>query len=122
MIDPPENIESTSTRRRIPSSASRARTPMWKKEARKPPPDSARPILTSAAWGSAVGTTAVLLGIHDPTQPSGCQWPGAAAGSRRWVGSQRSRVLLLQRDRPVEQGARVRVAVADGDLESVQRR
>src|SRR5580765_3387924 len=48
----------TSTRRRSPTSASRASTPRWKSAARWPPPDRARPILaplSSVAAGCGSG-------------------------------------------------------------------
>src|SRR2546422_8118028 len=104
MIDPPETIESTSTRRRIPSSASRPSTPMWKKEARNPPPDSARPILTSAAWGSAVGTTAVLLELTIPPSLSAVNRRVQRLGGRGGGGPPRPHVFFLNGCVPPGQG------------------
>src|SRR3954453_17609114 len=70
MIDPPETDEMTSTRRRIPSSASRARTPTWKSAARNPPPDRASPIFAAEADELAA---CMSTRFYDSTQPGTCQ-------------------------------------------------
>ncbi len=57
MIEPPETQESTSTCRSRSSSASRASTPMWNNEARKPPPDNAIPTFPIVAVRMAAAGT-----------------------------------------------------------------
>src|SRR6266850_4741374 len=54
MIEPPDTHERHSTCRRRSSSASLARTPIWNRDARNPPPDSAKPILPATTEVTAV--------------------------------------------------------------------
>jgi hypothetical protein len=93
-MEPPDTVERTSTRRSNPSVASWARTPMWKKAARSPPPERARPRVTRGRSGIVV----VAMACGPPRDRADRATP---------------RSMLAPRPAPV--GVRIHCACVQGD-------
>src|SRR5215218_5072453 len=74
--------------RSSPSSASRARTPMWKKAARCPPPERARPSFGSTRSSVTDGTADHTLGVAEllPARPAALALSNDLLGSCRRLG------------------------------------
>src|SRR5262245_60775438 len=68
VMEPPDTLEIRSSRGSQPISFKRQRAPTWKRDARKPPPDNARPVhsLTtpSSPNGMSCPPTTVLGWVH----------------------------------------------------------
>src|SRR4051794_17883157 len=101
----------TSTLGRICTSARRASTPMWKKEARAPPPESASP--TRVCLTLAFSTDVSWIISHDPTSAAfRQQQKRLASGGRQLTLHERRhevdgvRELLVRPSRPRPSGGR----------------
>src|SRR5205807_3588521 len=79
-MEPPDTVESTSTSRRMSSSAIRRSTPRWNRDARNPPPESARP--------SFSGRTPLPADVATKTSSLRCA-RGEALSVRARVGAHR---------------------------------